>query len=401
MTARPVGHRKPPRRVRVSFRDDPRPWARLALPARRAWQLSALFGSFAVGLLTIAGFNIADVVRYFAGSGGDVSNPALHGFSAIIWLTFGLLSLGVALITVFGKEEIRSGHGLLVHVARIGPLRVFGELDLALVRDVRTAGHGEQGDSRIYFDYSDLTMPFGSPQPGESADLGVEFIQRAIAAQGGERPPPVPPLVHDAPAAVKQPVVHGPAWLSIAFLVGANLIPIFGVLALGWDLGHLMVLFWAENAVIGFYGLAKLIVVERWMAVLSVPFFIGHFGFFMALHFIFVYYLFVAGLKAPKLDSAVILALLAPLWTAILAIFVSHGVSFVSNFLGRHEYEGRNARNQMAEPYRRVVLLHMTIIVGGWAVLWLGEPIAGLLLLVALKIGMDLHAHLRERRAKT
>ena len=209
------------------------------------------------------------------------------------------------------------------------------------------------------------------------------------------------PLVLHAPPTVKQPVASGPAWLSIAFLVGANLIPIVGVLALGWDLGHLMVLFWAENAVIGFYGLAKLVVVERWQAVLSVPFFIGHFGVFMTLHFIFVYYLFVAGLKAPKLDSAVVFALLAPLWTAILAIFVSHGVSFVSNFLGRREYEGRNARNQMAEPYKRVVLLHMTIIVGGWAVLWLGEPIAGLLLLVALKIGMDLHAHQRERRAKT
>ena len=185
MTARPGAKRKPPGRRRVSFRDDPRPWARLALSVRRVWQLPALFGSFAVGLLTLGGFDIADMVRYFTGSDADVSNPVLHGFTGLIWSFFGLLALAVALVTAFGKEEIRTGHGLMVHVSSVGPLRFFNEINIAHVRDVRTAGHGEQGDSRIYFDYGEHTLPFGSPQPGETADLGVEFIQRAIAARAG------------------------------------------------------------------------------------------------------------------------------------------------------------------------------------------------------------------------
>ena len=401
MTSRPAGQRKLPGRRRISFRDDPRSWASVALPQRRSWPLTALFTFFAVVLLTMTGFDIAAVVRYFTAGDSQFSGPIFDLFSAIIWGSFGLVALAVALMLGIGGQEIRVGHGLMVHVARIGPLRVFNEIDLADVRNVRTEGHGDQGDSRVYFDYGDLTLPFGSPQPGESAGLGVELIQRAIAAGGGESlPPPVVPLVSTAPPAASQPVARSAAWLPIAFLVGANLFTVFGVLALGWDLGQVMVLFWAENLVIGIYGVAKVIIVERWLAVISAPFFVGHFGLFTALHFIFVYYLFVAGLKGPKLEASVVLALLAPLWTAILAIFVSHGVSFCSNFLGRREYLGRKAGNQTIEPYKRLMLLHFTILLGGWAVIALGQPIYALLLLVVLKIGMDLSAHLKEHRGQ-
>jgi hypothetical protein len=400
MTAQPSGERKYPGHIRISFRDDPRPWAKLTLPSRRVWQLTAVFAAFGVGLLTVAGFDIAAVARYFTGSGSEFS-PIFEAAGAIIWGIFGLVSAAAALMLGIGTEEIRTGHGFVVHVARIGPLRVFWEIELALVRDLRTAGADEAGLSRICFDYGDVTFHLGSPQPSESADSGVELIQRALDAGGAPQPTPIAPIVRAAPPASRLPIVRVPGWLPIAFLVGSNLLPVVGVLALGWDLGQLMVLFWAENAVIGIYGLAKLIVVERWLAVISVPFFIGHFGLFMALHFIFLYYFFIAGLKGPELNASIILALLAPLWTTILAMFVSHGMSFFSNFLGRQEYVGRKMSSQMVEPYKRVMLLHFTIILGAWAVLWLHQPVAALLLLVALKIAMDLHAHLRERRART
>jgi hypothetical protein len=50
----------------------------------------------------------------------------------------------------------------------------------------------------------------------------------------------------------------------------------------------------------------------------------------------------------------------------------------------------------MGQPYARVVVLHLTIIGGGFLVMALGAPVLGLLLLVVLKIGVDLAAHLRE-----
>jgi hypothetical protein len=44
----------------------------------------------------------------------------------------------------------------------------------------------------------------------------------------------------------------------------------------------------------------------------------------------------------------------------------------------------------------QVIVLHVTIIASGFLVTILDSPIVGLLLLVGLKIGLDLHSHVRE-----
>ncbi len=51
----------------------------------------------------------------------------------------------------------------------------------------------------------------------------------------------------------------------------------------------------------------------------------------------------------------------------------------------------------MMEPYRRVILMHVTLIAGGFVTVFLGTPTAALAVLVCLKIAADLRAHLRER----
>jgi len=52
----------------------------------------------------------------------------------------------------------------------------------------------------------------------------------------------------------------------------------------------------------------------------------------------------------------------------------------------------------MGQPYGRVVVLHMTVLFGGWIVMTLGSPLAALVLLVVLKTAADLRAHKAERR---
>ena len=52
---------------------------------------------------------------------------------------------------------------------------------------------------------------------------------------------------------------HGFTLPQIALLL-ANLIPVFGVLYLDWDVGSIIVLYWAENLVIGFYTILKILV---------------------------------------------------------------------------------------------------------------------------------------------
>ncbi len=156
---------------------------------------------------------------------------------------------------------------------------------------------------------------------------------------------------------------------------------------------------WAENAVIGFYNVIKLAIVGKWAAVIIAPFFIGHYGGFMAGHFLFVYYLFVRGFKpsGPEDPPYPELArLFVPLWPALAALLISHGVSFILNYLGRREYVGMTAEKQMAEPYKRIMLLHVTIIFGGGMIMLLKSPVPALVLLIALKTAMDLRAHRRE-----
>jgi hypothetical protein len=84
-----------------------------------------------------------------------------------------------------------------------------------------------------------------------------------------------------------------------------------------------------------------------------------------------------------------------------IALFISHGASFLFNYIGRGEYLTTTPMRQMTSPYGRVVVLHLTIIFGGLIVAALGAPIGALLVLVVLKTAFDLGLHLRERRAST
>ena len=57
-----------------------------------------------------------------------------------------------------------------------------------------------------------------------------------------------------------------------------------------------------------------------------------------------------------------------PIWTSIAALFISHGVSFFTNFIGEREYEGATVSGLMAAPYHRVMVMHLTLIFGGWII---------------------------------
>jgi uncharacterized protein DUF6498 len=142
--------------------------------------------------------------------------------------------------------------------------------------------------------------------------------------------------------------------------------------------------------------------VGKWLALLVIPVFVGHFGGFMAAHFLFIYYFFVRDIGARGPEPSVwnaLFDLFAPLQSALLWLFISHGVSFFSNFLGRREYIGTKLKQQMIEPYKRIMVMHITLIVGGFLTLILGTLQPALLLLIILKSGADLRAHLREHDA--
>jgi hypothetical protein len=52
----------------------------------------------------------------------------------------------------------------------------------------------------------------------------------------------------------------------------------------------------------------------------------------------------------------------------------------------------------MMQPYSRVVVLHLTVLFGGWLVMAIGSPLPALVLLAVIKTAADLRAHQAERR---
>ncbi len=196
-------------------------------------------------------------------------------------------------------------------------------------------------------------------------------------------------------------------WLpSASALVVANVIPLAGVVVFGWDVFVVVFLFWLENVVVGFFNLLRMLWVERGaerfpLAKLVVmPFFLVHYGMFTAIHGVFVLVLFGGmmqrGAAFPSVQTVVDIVAQYHLWIAVLALFASHGYSFVANYVAQQEYRRVTLRDLMGQPYGRVVVLHLTILFGGFLAMVLRQPVVGAFLLVVLKVGLDLRAHLRE-----
>ncbi len=78
--------------------------------------------------------------------------------------------------------------------------------------------------------------------------------------------------------------------VPIVALLAANTIPLFGVLFLGWDAFYIVLLYWTENLVIGFYNVLKMVFaavphpVAHMGKLFIIPFFIVHYGGFTAVH---------------------------------------------------------------------------------------------------------------------
>lgn len=207
------------------------------------------------------------------------------------------------------------------------------------------------------------------------------------------------------------PLTRSPSGL---ILIAVNLIPLFGVLYLDWQLLPLLFLFWFENVVIGVFNLLKILTCKplcpvSWASRLFLaPFFTFHYGMFTVGHGIFLFAIFGKGYmqhseSGQSLEPfGFIEHLIADqhLFWPLIAMFLSHGFSFVYNFLIKGEFLQHSPSDLMLAPYGRIAILHITILIGGFATQILGEPIVALLLLVVLKTGMDLTAHLRAHRKR-
>ncbi len=195
---------------------------------------------------------------------------------------------------------------------------------------------------------------------------------------------------------------------SVIALLLANLVPVFGVLFLRWEVFPLMFLFWSENVCVGVFNVLKMLAANlesplSWAGKLFIiPFFCVHYGMFTFVHGVFVVALFGGGLAPragfPGPDTFWRIAHEHHLSWAILGLAVSRAISFGTNYLGNGEYKRASVQQLMGQPYGRIVVLHVAILGGAFLMVALHSPTVGLLLLVALKIAFDLRGHFAERK---
>lgn len=206
--------------------------------------------------------------------------------------------------------------------------------------------------------------------------------------------------------------LRGSTLLAAAVLVAVNLVPLFGVLFWGWDVAIILISYWLENGIIGLINIPKIVLAAQGnsaMATATAGFFAVHYGGFWLGHGFFVFIIVgmatngplgffgsgfpfggLGGGSLPSVDRAPQILLIA------LLLFLSHGISFLFNYVGRKEYLNTTPMKQMFQPYGRLIILHVTIILGAFLVVGLGQPVFLVALLVILKTAADLFFHLRE-----
>ena len=202
--------------------------------------------------------------------------------------------------------------------------------------------------------------------------------------------------------------------IAAIVLVAVNVVPLIGVMFWGWDVGTILITYWLENGVIGLINIPKIMLAagaNSTVGAVMAGFFAVHYGGFWIGHGIFVFLIAgiasrglfgffgfpgfgVGGFGGPGTGT------FGPGGVQILLIvallFASHGLSFLFNYRGRKEYLNTTPMKQMFQPYGRLVILHITIILGAFMVIGLGQPILLVALLVILKTAVDLYFHLRE-----
>lgn len=219
----------------------------------------------------------------------------------------------------------------------------------------------------------------------------------------------------------------GSSYSAVVALILANLVPLIGVLWFGWDVWGILIIYWLENGIYGLFNVLKMRRAEGpedsspiataetrrrlngyrvngrppsgFDKAALVPFFIMHYGIFWVVHGIFVLTLplfaFTGADGEPDFGTT-----LNPLGIllVVVGLFISHGLSYRLNYIGRGEYLRTTAAQQMFAPYGRLVVLHVTVIFGAVLIGATGAPAAAIVVLVLLKIAFDLGLHLAEHR---
>ncbi len=186
--------------------------------------------------------------------------------------------------------------------------------------------------------------------------------------------------------------------LPLAALVVFNLLTLAIALYMGWDPAMILFLYWAENVVVAIWQIPRFFLAENdrpndgykpLNRLFICLFFLVHYGIFTFVHGSLVFELFLD----QDLNRENLLALVSDtpgITLALAGLFLSHGVQFFSD-LGRKTATQTKLSAVMMQPYQRVVILHLVVLLSGLALTFLPGTAISIILLAAIKISMDVY----------
>ena len=226
---------------------------------------------------------------------------------------------------------------------------------------------------------------------------------------------------------------------STLLLIGANLVPLIGVLLWDWDAFVLLMLYWLETAVIAFWTVVRIATMPRDALVdiqfegttkpaapfALAAFFMLHAGIFMGVHFMFLWELFAGG-WARKIHGPIEfwdqIIVGTGLWVPLLVLFLVRGglimfEAFEPGLRQAFRIAPRPNASGLLSPsvsvlfglYARIFIMQVTILLGGFVALLFGSA-GAYAFLVTIKTAIDvafqvagdsIHAALMKAKAKS
>jgi hypothetical protein len=178
-----------------------------------------------------------------------------------------------------------------------------------------------------------------------------------------------------------------------------NAVPVLGVAFLKWDPTYILILYWAESVMIGFFNVIMMITSslaghhggrtapgQRFGGIGLPGFFIVHYGLFMAVQGLFIVVLFMrdrgpllAGLFSPR-----------GYLPALAVMFAGQLYTFLWYFVRQRQYLHTKPGDLMFRPYPRVFIMQVTIILGAFIMTGTGWHLGPIVIWVAAKTAVDL-----------
>lgn len=197
---------------------------------------------------------------------------------------------------------------------------------------------------------------------------------------------------------------------SLWVLIIANIIPVFGVIFLKWNVGPIMLLYWSETAIMLFFNVMKMLWAKGEIMPnqdtqnikpaakadrrTMIEVFIIVYGAFVAAHGVFIVMIFF------RINYERVLT--TGFCAAFMVLFVNHAVSFKKNFINSDDYK-RVSYIQLFHPFMneppvRIFIMHITLIGIGIFTQAKDSPLYWLLILIAVKTCFELYSYLNVQK---